>query len=62
MDVDDAIRKVLEGFDEGVFVRNIERDDDPTWALSMLEYIGALAILKRHTDSLSRVPTATDGG
>lgn len=48
--VDDAIRKVLEGFDKGVFVRNIERDADPAWAVKLLAYLGALAVLRRHVD------------
>ncbi len=44
--LDDAIDKVLEGFEKRVFVRNIEGDGQPDWAIRLLPYFQALAILQ----------------
>jgi hypothetical protein len=46
MTLREAIAKVLEGFDTGVFVRSTDGDADPQWAMKLLPYIQALATLK----------------
>ena len=40
-----AIRKTLEGFDKQIFVRNIEGDTAPDWAIKAFPYIRALGVL-----------------
>jgi hypothetical protein len=45
MTKDEAIAKVLEGFEVGVFQRNVDGDGSPGWAVKVLPYIGALALL-----------------
>lgn len=40
-----AVETVLRGFDEDVFVRSIEYDSDPGWAMKLLPFIQALAQL-----------------
>lgn len=37
-----SARKVLEGFDSGVFVRNVDGDGQSGWAMKLLPYIQAL--------------------
>lgn len=38
-----VFKAVLDGFDAGVFVRNVGEDDDSRWALRVLPYLTALA-------------------
>ena len=45
--VQDAIDKVLEGFEVGVFVRAMRADSDPAWAIKLFPYLRALATLQR---------------
>lgn len=45
-----AAKTVLRGFDEGVFVRNTAHDQDPGWAIRLMPFIAALAIVKRAVD------------
>ena len=45
MTKDEAIAKVLEGFDLGVFVRSTEHDGDSDWAIKCFPYIRALGVL-----------------
>ncbi len=40
------VRKVLDGFEQGVFVRSIHDDDDPKWISKLAPFIAALARLK----------------
>lgn len=37
-----AARKVLEGFDKEIFVRNTENDGDSDWAVKLMPYIIAM--------------------
>lgn len=46
----EAISKVMEGFDRGVFVRNTVGDGDPAWAVKLFPYLRALGVLQRLTD------------
>ena len=41
----EAIDKVLEGFDKGLFVRNTFGDSDPSWAVKLAPYLVALGVL-----------------
>lgn len=43
----DAARTVLEGFDKGIFQRNIDGDHVEGWAMKLLPYIAALAELQK---------------
>lgn len=45
MTKDEAIRLVLEGFDKGVFVRDISHDHESSWAVRQLPYLAALSRL-----------------
>lgn len=47
MTLREAIAKVLEGFETGVFVRSTEADDDAAWAMKLLPYIHALAVMSQ---------------
>ena len=42
----DAARTILDGFDKGVFNRNITNDGESAWAIKLLPYIVALAKLQ----------------
>lgn len=52
MTLDDAIAKVIEGFDRGVFVRDTTYDYESGWATEAVPYIQALAVLGEHTGAL----------
>ncbi len=39
----EAMKVILGGFEKGIFVRDISRDDDPLWALGCAIQIAALA-------------------
>ena len=41
------VRILLRGFDEGIFVRSIERDKEPGWAVILLPYLAAMRRLYR---------------
>lgn len=45
--LDDAIAKVVEGFAKGIFVRAIDADSKPDWAVKLLPYLVALATLEQ---------------
>ena len=45
--LEDAVRTILRGFDEGVFVRNTDRDSDPAWAIKLFPFIHAIGIAQR---------------
>lgn len=40
-----AVHVIVKGFDDGVFVRSTERDQNPKWAIELLPYIQALQAL-----------------
>lgn len=42
-----AAQIVLKGFDDAVFIRNIDSDDKPGWAMHALPFIAALARLAK---------------
>ncbi len=42
-----ALQVVMRGFDEGIFVRDISHDADPSWAVKLLPYVVALATLQK---------------
>ena len=41
-----AAKTVLEGFEAGVFVRDVRHDDDPAWAIRLFPYLRAIAVLQ----------------
>ena len=47
----DAVAKVLEGFDRGIFVRSTDDDGDAGWVVRLLPYITALAVLRERSAS-----------
>jgi len=51
-ELDAAIVKVLDGFDEGVFVRNIDGDTEPGWAVKLSPYLAAIGVLARAVEDL----------
>ena len=50
MTVEEAIDKVLEGFDERVFVRNISKDYEPGWPLKAVLYAQDVEVLAADRD------------
>lgn len=42
----EAARAVLNAFDSGVFVRSVEHDSDPSWAVRLLPHLAALKRLQ----------------
>jgi hypothetical protein len=50
VDLKKAIKKVLEGFDTEVFIRNTAHDGDPDWALKLLPYLRAVGTLAAEVD------------
>jgi len=46
------VRIMLDGFEKKIFVRSIDGDDKPGWAIDLLPYISALARLRQATDRL----------
>jgi hypothetical protein len=54
MTVKEAAAKVCEGFDKGIFVRDISKDPDAGWASHVLftiaPYLVALGVLRRFAD------------
>jgi len=49
------VRKVLEGFDTDIFVRSIEGDGDPGWALRLAPYLAALGRLTKASEGASKI-------
>jgi hypothetical protein len=43
-----AVRTILRGFDEGIFVRSTDNDLDPAWAIKLFPFIQALAVAQRY--------------
>lgn len=41
------VAKLLEGFQQGVFQRNVSMDGEPGWAIKILPYIAAMGRLAR---------------
>ena len=41
-----ACRIIMRAFDDGIFVRSTERDNNPKWAIELLPYIQALNDIK----------------
>ena len=41
-----AVSIVIEGFDKGIFVRDVTGDTDTWWAVRVLPYVSALATMK----------------
>ena len=46
----DAAQKVCEGFDAGVFVRDIRNDSEPGWAIKAFPHLRALGQLVAAVD------------
>jgi hypothetical protein len=46
-----AIRKLNEAFDREVFIRNTDHDGEPGWAMKLLPYIQALAVLNEYANA-----------
>ncbi len=42
-----AVRTVLEGFDQGIFIRDTSRDHEPGWGIKLLPYLRAMAVLQK---------------
>ena len=49
-----ACRIIIQAFDDGVFVRSTERDNNPKWAIELLPYIAALKTLDETRESGER--------
>ena len=45
------VAKILDGFEEGAFVRDTRGDDDPAWAIKFFPYLQALTRLKEWVDN-----------
>ena len=45
--LDEAIDKVVEGFEKSIFVRNTEDDFKSGWGIRLAPYLQALAILEQ---------------
>ena len=50
-DLTRIVGKVLEGFDEGYFVRGTQNDHESDWAIKVLPYLQALGKLKEWHDA-----------
>ena len=50
-EVSEAIKTVLRGFEEGVFVRSTDRDGEDGWAMRMLPFMLALSTLREASDA-----------
>jgi hypothetical protein len=50
------VAKVLEGFDRGIFVRDVSYDGESGWAVRLLPYLAALGRLR------DAVPTEAEAG
>ena len=37
-----SLRTILQGFDDGVFVRDVSQDDDASWAMRLVPFVFAL--------------------
>jgi hypothetical protein len=48
-----CLREVLKGFETGVFVRNIEGDGQPDWAIKLIPFV---ALLGRCQAALASIP------
>ena len=46
-DLYSALTEIMDGFDRGVFVRDISNDSNPDWALKLLPFIAALSRAKQ---------------
>ena len=44
-----AVRTILRGFEEGVFVRNVDADSQPSWAIKALPFLAALGQAQKLT-------------
>lgn len=51
MNFREAVAKVLEGFDKGIFVRNVEGDVASDWAVKAFPYLQALGKLAALTQA-----------
>lgn len=54
-----AVKTILRGFDEGVFVRSIANDHDPAWAMRLFPYIQALAVAQQELEELNSTGSTT---
>jgi hypothetical protein len=43
----EAVRTILRGFDQGVFVRSIDGDLAPDWSLKLIPFVAALGVARR---------------
>lgn len=50
-ELEKAAKTVFEGFEAGMFVRDVHHDDDPAWAIRLVPYIRALAVLAQDGES-----------
>ena len=46
----DDVRKVLEGFDQKIFIRDISGDHRSDWAVTVMPYLAAVGRLKAWAD------------
>ncbi len=51
IELQDAVRTTLRGFDEGFWVRDVSKDAEPGWQMRMLPFLAALAKLKKFADA-----------
>jgi hypothetical protein len=57
----EAVRTILGGFDEGVFVRNISGDNDPSWAIKFMPFVRAIGIAQNILSEPARAVPAVAG-
>ena len=50
--LNEAIAKVVEGFDTGIFIRDTAKDYLSDWAVKLLPYTIALRVLTEHRDTV----------
>lgn len=50
MDVKEDIKTLMKAFDDGIFIRNIDKDYEPGWAIRLAPIISSLGRLKTYSD------------
>lgn len=59
-DVERDVRKVLEGFEVGVFLRDVRDDGKSDWAIRLFPYLTAMARLQKWLEERSEKDEGRD--
>lgn len=51
------VRKILDGFEQGIFVRSTRGDEQPGWAIRLAPYLMAMARLQ---EAVEQAPPSAD--